>query len=122
VKLTEHFDSAEFTSHDGQVPSPSYLASARELCRDYLEPLRREFGACKVISGYRSVEQNRAVGGAPASMHLSRRGRAGAAADVSFARGTPRDWYVAAEKLLPGGLGRYDSHLHIDNRRGYARW
>lgn len=122
MKLSEHFDSAEFLSKDGEGMALGYLSELRQLCRVYLEPLRREFGVVTVHSGHRSARQNRRVGGAPQSRHLDLPGRAGAAADVSAARGRPADWYEFLDRLAPGGLGLYPTHVHVDNRRGRARW
>jgi uncharacterized protein YcbK (DUF882 family) len=75
-----------------------------------------------VLSGYRTRQHNAAVGGAPVSFHLYRPGRQGVAADVRCARGRPADWYELLDELSVGGLGRYADHVHVDNRRGHARW
>jgi hypothetical protein len=58
----------------------------RLLCRDYLEPARREWGECHVQSGFRSTQHNADVGGAPRSMHRRIAHRRGAAADVASGR------------------------------------
>lgn len=88
----------------------------------YLEPLRSAYGPVTVTSGHRSDQHNAQVGGAPASFHRSIPGRRGAAADVTCARGDPRDWYRFLERLGPGGLGLYSSWVHVDTRDGMARW
>jgi len=80
------------------------------------------FGVCTVHSGWRSIERNELVGGARQSFHLGRRAPAAIAADVSFRSGSPRQWYAALDRLGPGGLGLYDTHVHVDNREGRARW
>jgi uncharacterized protein YcbK (DUF882 family) len=122
MRLTAHFDSREFASRDG-VPAPArQLHWLRRLCRRYLEPLRQEFGVVVVHSGFRTSKHNDNVGGAPGSFHLRIPHRRGAAADVSCARGTPRDWYEFLDRLGAPGLGLYDTHVHVDNRRGRARW
>lgn len=92
------------------------------LCRDFLEAGREEFGPCTVVSGHRSVKHNSAVGGAPDSYHLHRPGRRGAAADVVFDRGTPADWFSYFDRIGAGGVGRYDTFVHVDNRTVRARW
>jgi hypothetical protein len=56
------------------------------------------------------------------SFHLYRPGRQGVAADVRCARGRPADWYELLDELAAGGLSRYADHVHVDNRRGHARW
>jgi zinc D-Ala-D-Ala carboxypeptidase len=122
MRLSPHFNSREFASHDGAATPHRQLHYLRLLCERYLEPLRAEFGPVRVVSGHRSLNHNRSVGGAGSSYHLRLRGRAGAAADVTCARGTPREWYDFLDALRPGGLGIYETHVHVDNRRGHARW
>jgi len=121
-RLSPHFALAEFTSGDGaRVPSwkvPCY----RALCRDFLEPLREEFGPVVVTSGFRSLRHNGLVGGAPFSYHRAIRRRPGCAADVTCAAGTPADWYELLDALAAPGLSRYASFVHVDNRDGWARW
>lgn len=122
MKLGRHFDSAEFSCHDGTpAPRDSY-DQLRDLCRRYLEPLRREFGAVTILSGYRTASYNREVGGAPHSYHVYDRHDVGVAADIAAAHGHPRDWYEALDAMEPGGLGYYAGHVHVDNRSGHARW
>lgn len=122
MRLTAHFDSAEFASHDGAPMPARQLYWLQKLCVRQLEPLRREFGAVTVHSGHRSASHNAAVGGAPASYHLRILHRRGAAADVSCARGTPREWYDFLDRRGARGLGLYDGWVHVDNRKGRARW
>lgn len=122
MRLSEHFDTREFACHDG-TPAPTHsYDDLRQLCRRYLEPLRARWGAVTIISGYRTPSHNRAVGGAPHSYHVYAAGRWGAAADVRCARGRPSDWMTTLRVLDPGGLGGYDTHVHVDNRVGRARW
>jgi uncharacterized protein YcbK (DUF882 family) len=122
VRLTPHFDAAEFVCRDGTPTPDDYLHELRHLCRRYLEPLRAEFGPVTIVSGHRSTRHNHQVGGAPASRHLDLPGRAGAAADVVCRRGRPTEWYRLLDGLQAPGLGLYATHVHVDNRRGRARW
>jgi len=122
ARLSAHFDSSEFDCHDGTRVPGFALGRVRRLCRSYLEPLRAEFGPVRVISGFRTPEHNRSVGGAPHSYHVYAAERPGAAADVSAARGTSRQWYDFLDRRGPGGLGFYDGHVHVDTRNGHARW
>lgn len=72
MKLSEHFDSREFADHRTGV-----VHVDRELLRR-LELLRARIGLpLRIVSGFRSVETNRAVGGAVNSQHLY-----GRAADI----------------------------------------
>jgi hypothetical protein len=41
---------------------------------------------------------------------------------VSCARGTPREWFEQLDALGAPGLGLYRTHVHVDNRSGFARW
>lgn len=122
MRLSEHFESREFRSHDGKGVPIAYARQLRDLCQVYLEPLRRCYGPVTVISGFRTATHNESVGGAPASFHLKLAGRLGVAADVRCERGSPAQWYRFLEALDPGGLGLYPTHVHIDTRRGRARW
>lgn len=122
LRPSRHFAMREFDCHDGTPVPPHAWPDVSGLCVRYLEPLRRLYGPVRVISGYRPPDYNRQVGGAPASMHIYRRDRQGAAADVTCSRGRPADWHAALERLNPGGLGLYPDHVHVDSRAGHARW
>lgn len=97
-------------------------ASIHDLCHRFLDPLRDRFGPVVVISGCRSREHNRVVGGAPNSFHIYEAHPGAVAADVTAARGTTRDWYEFLDARAPGGLGYYSTHVHVDNRVQRARW
>lgn len=120
--LTAHFRTEEFKCHDGTpVPLESHRALLR-LCLRYLEPLRSRFGPVYVASGHRPQAYNDAHGGAPLSQHVYGAHGYGVAADVMCQRGYPTDWFEFLDALGPGGLGQYLSYVHVDNRRGRARW
>jgi uncharacterized protein YcbK (DUF882 family) len=122
VRISEHFRTEEFRCRDGSpVPLRSY-APLRLLCRHYLEPLRGEFGPVSVMSGHRTASYNRDVGGAARSQHVYGAWGWGVAADVRCASGSPADWHAFLDRLDPGGLGAYSTWVHVDNRRGRARW
>ena len=120
--LSEHFKLREFHCRDG-TPVPGHkIGELRELCQRYLEPLRAHFGRVDILSGYRTEAHNARVAGAPASMHLYRLSVPGVAADVKCATGSARDWYRYLDAAGPGGLGLYTGFVHVDTRRGRARW
>lgn len=121
-KLSPHFTWREFFMHDGSPAPDELFLPAKRLCVMYLEPVRRAYGVCTVVSGWRSAAHNRSVGGAPASTHLGLRRPPAIAADVVFRSGTPREWHEAFDQLGVPGLGLYDTHVHVDNRPGRARW
>jgi uncharacterized protein YcbK (DUF882 family) len=124
-QLSPHFHLREFHCHDGTRVPMAARPALRWVCNHYLEPLREHFGACRVLSGYRTRPYNASVGGARFSQHIYEDGPESVATDVHFARGTPADWAAWAEQHLhPGGLGIYPGlgFIHIDNREGRARW
>ena len=86
MQLSEHFTLSEFTrsataSARGidNTPSPEAIDNLRALCREVLEPLRRQLDRPVVISsGYRSPKLNKLVGGVRTSQHMT-----GEAADIA---------------------------------------
>ena len=125
LRLSAHFVLSEFHCKDAQrtpVPAVAIPALLR-LVRDVLEPMRGKFGTCTVHSGFRTDAKNAEVEGADQSQHLYHRTPADVAADITFASGSPSDWAAEGERLLPqGGVGRYKTFVHVDNRQGQARW
>lgn len=114
MKVGRYFTAAEFGRLEG-----AELAGVGALCALFLDPLRERYGACRVISGKRTVAHNSEVGGAPESRHLYSRRPLEAAADVAFARGSPAQWASTARALSAlygrGGVGQYSGHLHVDS-------
>lgn len=74
MKLSAHFKLGELirTSHRGvdNYPNEAILAELIDLCENFLEPIRDEFGPLIVSSGYRSKELNTLVGGSKSSAHM----------------------------------------------------
>lgn len=85
-----------------------------------LEHMRKELGfPILVNSGYRCDRHNRSVGGAARSWHLL------FATDVRPEDGSPEKlaaMHEAAEGLGFGGIGRYDTFIHLDLRPEKMRW
>jgi hypothetical protein len=87
MKLSAHFDLAEFTrsesaKRDGidNNPTHEHLENIKILCEKVLEPLRLHFNhSIKISSGYRSSLLNHYIGGALKSQHLE-----GKAVDIDF--------------------------------------
>ncbi len=76
----------------------------------------------KINSGYRCVEHNAAIGGAPHSQH-----KLGRAADIVIAGLTLNEMFELAEQIEPfrnGGIGIYPKKgfIHVDTRGRRARW
>lgn len=68
MQLTPNFSDTEL-GVAGLEYSPIY-ENAKQICEVLLEPLRAKFGPIKVTNGYRDLQHNAAVGGAPDSQHL----------------------------------------------------
>lgn len=126
VQLGANFFLDEFNCKDRhRTPCPREAVPAlTRLVTDVLQPLRDRFGVCTVVSGFRTVGHNKEVGGKPNSRHLPQHYNHTPAADVRFRTGTVAQWAEAAEGLLRrgGGLGRYRTTIHVDQRDGRARW
>lgn len=91
MKLTEHFDLAEFTASTNakrfgidNKPTAEHIENMRALCVNILEPLRQMWGgAIEITSGYRCAELNAKTNGASStSQHCK-----GEAADLKPANG-----------------------------------
>lgn len=118
ANVCPHFGWWEFACKD------EHATQAPFLCVDLLirlEAIRIGFGApVHVISGYRTPEHNRKVGGAERSYHLL-----GAAADIKVEGVSPLqvvEFVRSAFGPAYGGLGLYRSWAHVDCRRGRAIW
>lgn len=121
-RLSNFFTVREFDCHNGQKVPAIAVPALAQLCQAYLDPLRRRFGPVKIMSGYRPRAYNAKIGGATFSQHIYELTPSSVAADVICARGTPAEWYRFLDSLHPGGLGKYDSFVHCDNRPVHARW
>lgn len=79
--LSPHFKLKELcgTTHReiDNFPPQEVIDRLVTLCNEFLEPLRKHFGAIKVNSGYRCPDLNKSIGGAKDSAHMY-----GCAADV----------------------------------------
>lgn len=128
-QITEHFALYEFSCRDeARTPYPEKWIDTRLLCLcQRLELIRYEFGdkPLTVLSGYRTPEYNRKIGGARASQHIE-----GRAADIVIAGVPPEELHAKilalynAGDLRIGGLGSYETFTHLDIRPGdrLARW
>lgn len=120
MRVTDHFDSAEFACKDG-TPYPDSLIPERLLLLcETLEVIREAAGgrSITITSGYRTLAYNRKIGSHDTSQHPK-----GRACDIQHASLTSDELYSLISKLyangmLPylGGLGRYPSFVHIDVR------
>lgn len=123
TQLTKNFSLEEFKCKDGSaVPAHLYanvnrLAFNLQVLRDHVKK------PILILSGYRTVEYNRQVGGAVHSQHLLAK-----AADIHIEGLTPYQVSRIIEDLThdefmcQGGLGLYDTFTHYDIRGQKARW
>lgn len=114
--ITPHFQVYEFACEDGSDPvfvSPELV--------EILEKIRTHFGQpVTITSGYRTVSHNATIpNSSKKSQHLF-----GLAADIKVNGYSPKTVYEYAETLLPdtGGLGIYDTIVHVDVRPNKSRW
>lgn len=116
VKLSANFSSEEFKCpHCGSFQVDMRLINALEELRKLAnKPL-------KILSGYRCVEHNKAVGGAASSEHTR-----GMAADVAVPKGMTMNEFYSKAASVPGlnGIGVYpqEGFIHVDVRAAKARW
>lgn len=123
MQLTTNFNLAEFACKDG-TPVPETLIQNVLKLADQLQILRDSLGeSVHINSAYRTSAYNKKVGGKPASQHLLAK-----AADITVKRKTPKQLAAHIEKLISagtlkfGGMGIYPGFVHVDIRKGYARW
>jgi zinc D-Ala-D-Ala carboxypeptidase len=97
-----------------------------------LQALRDRIGAPLIIvSAARCPKHNWEVGGAPHSQHLSFKARKdngetyiqeSRAFDIRTTEHDQMHMLELAQNVGFGGIGRYDTFLHVDDRGTVARW
>ena len=119
--LSEHFSRREFVCKGrvccgGAGPVDGRLVTA-------LEAFRAKVGVpVHITSGFRCHTYNRSIGSRDTSQHPK-----GYAADIARIEGMSIEKMVeiaeTIEDFRRGGIGRYDTFLHVDVRHaGEARW
>lgn len=128
-RLSKHFTVEEFDCHDGTRVSPREYNGLEYLCRQFLEPLRKKYGRVTINSGFRTASYNRQIGGASNSFHIyTIHDGNDQAADVRCAKGNSRQWHAFMNSIRnrkrngKGGLGLYNSFVHVDIRDYKADW
>ncbi len=83
MNLSPHFTLQEMTVTGRTAvndPNAAQIVALKALCENVLEPVRAHFNLpITILSGFRSPEVNKLVGGAPTSQHLK-----GEAADITI--------------------------------------
>lgn len=121
MRLSLSFGREEFDCHDGSPVPVELLQNLQRLVTDVLQPLRNRWGRpLIVISGYRSPEYNKRIGGAGASTHMTALGadiRPIHLAELGALAGDVEEMWQGG--LLPdlGGFGRYANWIHLDARK-----
>ena len=115
------FDTKEFESKDGK-PSPFDDTVVKRELIVMLNAIRSRYDKPIVVnSGYRSPEHNAAVGGVKNSYHTL-----GLAADIrplNENRSDLTELQTICDEMNPrGGVGFYDTFVHVDVRGEHARW
>lgn len=116
IQITKNFSLHEFQcTGSGQVHDHVMLD---EVLLAKLQQLRDAINRPIIInSAFRCPVRNREVGGAAQSQHLY-----GTAVDIRVNGMTPRQVAADAEKIGFGGIGTYNTFVHLDTRAGKARW
>ena len=115
-KLSDHFKLFEFACHDGSDEVLVHPALIQ-----LVEKIRTTLGvAISINSGYRSPHYNDKVMRPPGAKYS--RHKTGQAADLSSRHATPREIYLVSEQLNPGGLGGYNTFVHVDVQGNDRRW
>lgn len=115
IKISNNFRVKEFKCNDG---SDAVFISPELL--KILQNIRTHFGkAVNINSAYRTPTYNKKVGGSSYSQHMY-----GTAADIHINGVSPKEIAKYAETLLDGwgGIGVYNTFVHIDVREQKSRW
>lgn len=117
LKMSDNFRVREFKCSDG-----SDVILIDPMLVDILQKIRDHFKVSVNITkngGYRTPTQNKKSGGAKYSQHMY-----GRAADIWVKGKSPQEVYNFINSIMPdyGGIGLYDSFVHVDTRPTKARW
>ena len=116
LKVSQNFKVREFACSDGS----DVILIAPDLVI-LLQAIRDHFGKPVTInSGYRTVAHNKKVKNAASDSEHTK----GWAADIKIAGIAPKVVAAYIETLIPnsGGIGIYNSFVHVDTRSKRSRW
>lgn len=102
MNLSAHFELDEFLRSETAArlgrqveASKEIIANLTRLCTEVLEPIREKHGPITILSGYRPLWLNQAIGGAVGSEHMI-----GRAADILIHGMTPVQATAAVAQLV----------------------
>ena len=115
----KHFSPEEFISPRDDDANLLHGLNMDEKLIRILDTIRITIGKpLKINSGYRSPAYNAAIGGKPKSQHPQYK-----AADIHIDSQEMGDEIESlARELGIGGVGRYNTFIHLDTREGNAYW
>lgn len=120
MKLSPHFDSAEFICHDGTDVPVELEPNLRRLVAT-ADVIRRSADVpISVISGYRTPAYNARIGGAHDSTHMTAEaldGRPGLGLTILGLHAMILTLHRRGQLPGLGGLGLYPGWVHIDVRK-----
>ena len=113
--------SANFSKKEFECKCGCGLYNTNAMLIKGLQELRNYLGMPIIInSGTRCKAHNKKVGGTPNSYHIT-----GHAADIRVPNITPQELAKIAEQIRVfkyGGIGIYNTFVHVDVRGRRARW
>lgn len=119
--LSPHFSRSEFRCKGCTRLNPcpfSPVDTVDAALITVLEQVRTHFGKpVRVNSGSRCLPHNSSIGGSSQSQHLRHK-----AADITVAGVEPQAVYDFLDPAHQGGLGLYETFVHIDVREDKVRW